>query len=467
MLKGAGTAVISASELRRITDSLEVEEVSQDHLRAKALQAKSQARVDTWTNTLAGSRRKKQQMRLERLEREELERQKIDEQEAAIQLELRKAVINKANHQVFNEADRIKTFQSQMMYSDVIAEREAQMELKDELAKLELIREEKYKEMDRANYQKALDREIREKNEKDERQRVQNKAQQQQREFKLKRADDEKARNEQEGMLIRMKARDDLEMEKKLEENRKKLEKQTFMSSLKIVEYNKQLKEAERIRFEKEEEKIKDYAERKQLALEKRKAREAKLKKDRLDQQQKLIDKQARLLGELQNKDEERVANQVADKEAKDLAKLQAKEAYKARMEEEERVSRKEQIDKKRLDRMKDIDEQLEIAAHWQEQCKRMAQEDEEDQEMRFQERKELQRDHIKMAELKRRKAKEQKRIDDKITAQAKASMEQEALDFHHYAEGIIREYAEDGKNIIPIVRNLKEYHTKSEIGQV
>merc|ERR1711862_698119 len=98
-----------------------------DHLKKLELQKKSKARVDTWTNTLEGSRRQKQKMRAERFEREEKERLKIDEEEAAVQLEIRKKIIDKANHQIFNESDRIKTFHSMMMYSDVIAEREAQM----------------------------------------------------------------------------------------------------------------------------------------------------------------------------------------------------------------------------------------------------------------------------------------------------------------------------------------------------
>ena len=42
-------------------------------------------------------------------------------------------IIARANDMLKNDSDRMKTFQSKMVYCDVLAEREAQIELKREL----------------------------------------------------------------------------------------------------------------------------------------------------------------------------------------------------------------------------------------------------------------------------------------------------------------------------------------------
>merc|ERR1719161_2777967 len=130
--------------------------------KADELHAKSQARAKSWSNTLEGSRRKKAEEKRLKLETEELERQRVDAQEAKLQLDARKATIDRANKLLYDESDRMKSFHSRMMLCDVLAEREAQVALKGELKKLEHIREERHLEMERGNYRKMLERELRE-----------------------------------------------------------------------------------------------------------------------------------------------------------------------------------------------------------------------------------------------------------------------------------------------------------------
>merc|ERR1719387_849153 len=131
--------------------------------RAMDLHVKSQARAKTWNNTLEGSRRKKAEDKRKKMDMEELERQKIDAEEAKIQLDQRKSTIDRANKLLYDESDRMKSFHSKMMMCDVLAEREAQLGLKDELSKLEHIREDRFLEMEKQNYRKMLEREMKEK----------------------------------------------------------------------------------------------------------------------------------------------------------------------------------------------------------------------------------------------------------------------------------------------------------------
>merc|ERR1711972_795408 len=137
-------------------------------LKAQELHQKSQARAKTWSNTLEGRRKKKAEERRRKLELEELERQKVDAMEAKIQLDKRKDTIDRANKLLHDESDRMKSFHSKMMLCDVLAEREAQVSLKDELKKLEQVREDRFLEMEKQNYRKMLEREMKEKETREE-----------------------------------------------------------------------------------------------------------------------------------------------------------------------------------------------------------------------------------------------------------------------------------------------------------
>ncbi|KAF4697806.1 hypothetical protein FOZ62_016724, partial [Perkinsus olseni] len=155
--------IVSASELDRIR-KLAIGQTDSDHAiaakheKALAMHEKSKARAAGWSNTLEGSRKKKEDDRRERIEREERERQKIDVQEARFQLEERRKAIERANKILKKQTDRIKSFHSAMMYSDVLAEREAQVRLKEDLAKLEHLRDQRFEDVAKFNYQRMLER---------------------------------------------------------------------------------------------------------------------------------------------------------------------------------------------------------------------------------------------------------------------------------------------------------------------
>merc|ERR1719497_151643 len=109
------------------------------------------------------------------------------------------------------------------MLCDVLAEREAQMSLKGELKKLEQIREDRFLEMEKQNYRKMLEREMKETEMKQELSRIASKAQKEQlAEYKEKRfreVEDQML----EGELLRRKAIEDLEAEHSAEQTRRGL----------------------------------------------------------------------------------------------------------------------------------------------------------------------------------------------------------------------------------------------------
>merc|ERR1712151_468476 len=215
--------------------------------------------MGTWNNTLEGSRRKKAEEKKKKLELEELERQKIDAEEAKIQLDQRKATIERANKLLYDESDRMKSFHSKMMMCDVLAEREAQLSLKGELRKLEQIREDRFLEMEKQNYRKMLEREMKEKETKEELSKIAAKVQKEQlAEYKEKRfreIEDQML----EGELLRRKAIEDLESEKQAERKRRDTAIKALSETQKANEYLKQIKAEDMLRQHREEEKIQEY----------------------------------------------------------------------------------------------------------------------------------------------------------------------------------------------------------------
>merc|ERR1719161_2863792 len=295
--------------------------------KADELHAKSQARAKSWSNTLEGSRRKKAEDRKKKMDLEELERQKVDAEEAKIQLDARKATIDRANKLLYDESDRMKSFHSRMMFCDVLAEREAQVSLKTELKKLEHIREDRFLEMEKQNYRKMLEREMKEKGTQEELARLAARAQKEQlaeyKEKKFREIEDQML----EGELLRRKAVEDLEAERKAERKRRGMAVQALSETQKANEYLKQIKAEDALRQQREEEEIQGYAQRKEKLLELRKQKEDEVFQQKQASRNAMIEAQARRLAEMASDEDQRIERQVAQKEAADENKRQKKEA--------------------------------------------------------------------------------------------------------------------------------------------
>merc|ERR1719191_914855 len=107
------------------------------------------------------------------------------------------------------------------MVCDMLSEREAQVALKDELKKLEHVREDRFLEMEKQNYRKMLEREMKEKETKEALSKIASKAQKEQladyKEKRFREVEDQML----EGELLRRKAIEDLENEKVAEAKRR------------------------------------------------------------------------------------------------------------------------------------------------------------------------------------------------------------------------------------------------------
>ncbi|CAD7941245.1 unnamed protein product [Amoebophrya sp. A25] len=456
-------AVIPLSELQAIQRRILPVEKREDEgkKRAVELQGKSKAKASTWTNTLEGSRKANLAARQARLDKEEAARQKLDDQEAEIQLENRKRIIARANRLLYDESDRIKSFHSKMQYSDTLAEREAQIQLKDELDRLEQIREERFLEMDKHNYRKMLERELREKVEYDDKLGKATAVQKQQLlEAKQKRLVILEE-DIMEGELLRKKAAEDAEQERKNILKRRAEATLAMVETQKANAYLKSCRDEDAKRKDREQRKINEYAAEKEKQLAARKARLKEISENKMMVQQRLIERQAAVLRAAANAEDARVESEMLQKQLADEKKRLEKEARLQKMQDDVDKSRQYQIKRKVLQRQTEKKEEIEMSEFWSQWCKHLENEEKQESDLRFQATKNLQREHLKQIEQKKKRDTHEKEVEKLVVEKARQAIELDSLEYYKYAEAMIREYAEDGKNVIPLIKELKQYRLR------
>lgn len=127
--------VLSKADWERIQQQLhrkqmEAERMQKIHEEREAIKNRSKEMVKDWGNTIKGQRQRKLEARKIREQKEEEERMQIDLEEARFQAQQRKEAIEKAKTQQYYQTDRVKSFHSALMLTEVLKEREAQLELK-------------------------------------------------------------------------------------------------------------------------------------------------------------------------------------------------------------------------------------------------------------------------------------------------------------------------------------------------
>jgi hypothetical protein len=83
--------------------------------------------MSTWSNTIQGIVAHREKDKYEKFEREEHERRRIDMMEYELQRENRKQAVDNANKVAHANMDNVKALHSKMMLSDVMYERDLQI----------------------------------------------------------------------------------------------------------------------------------------------------------------------------------------------------------------------------------------------------------------------------------------------------------------------------------------------------
>ncbi|XP_015214435.1 cilia- and flagella- associated protein 210 [Lepisosteus oculatus] len=326
--------VLPKAEWLRIQDSLhsvnrELELIQERKKEREALHQRSKEVVKNWSNTIAGQRQKKIEAKKLREEIEEEEKRQIDLEEAQYQAERRKEAIEKAKSQQYYQTDRVKRFHSALLLTEILKEREAQIELKqkkmnatkdmdkDIMAQIlhqeeEAIHQDQQKALQRFHDRKATTDKLMEQIKEHERAK------------ELERLTDRKEGEEIQKMTRLY------EWEKSILEQQKKEEKRQIMKAhMDHLSDRDILRAIEKQKEEEEEERIKLFSSAKQKMQKMRKEKEAELFRDTQQQKERMVELLAAQLQQKESSEDEVIARAVAEREAKLEKELKEKEEKK------------------------------------------------------------------------------------------------------------------------------------------
>eukprot|EP00079_Xenopus_tropicalis_P010103 XP_002934659.2 PREDICTED: coiled-coil domain-containing protein 173 [Xenopus tropicalis] len=319
--------VFPKAEWERIvsnTNSLEQEarQIYEEKKEREALHLHSKEVVKNWTNTIAGLRQKRLESKKLREEKEEEEKRLIDLEEAKFQEQKRKEAIEKARLKQYYQNDKVKTFHSALLLTEVAKERELQIELKNKM-----LAQSKKKEKD---WQRELEEGIAEDQSKALKQLTdrRNNASEllKQIDEQKHKAELEKLGNHREGEEIQRQTKD-YEMEMRRLGQRKLEEKQEIKRAhLAHISDRDFVRALEKQKEEENDEMLRRFVLAKRKMGNLKKAKEAEMNRQVEENRDRITELLSAWYKQKTDDEEERTAKAMADQEAKQKKEAQEKE---------------------------------------------------------------------------------------------------------------------------------------------
>lgn len=452
---------ITNSEFSRVKASIQPK-IAESDARDTLLKNRSIRRVSSWANTVEAERLKHQHEKEERIAAEEAHQRQLDIDEANLQLQKRRLAIQRANQLLIAENDRMKTMNSAMMLSDVLGERDNQIRIKEQLEKLEHIRNLKFDELVKHNVSRIQDREDSESKQREEKKRMVAIIQKEQLEEAKQKYLTERAAERRDGELIKHRNEAFLAAEVERKNREREVALHAQKETIRAQTYLNEIKARELERVQKEDVLIQQYAKAKDDMIAKRKARELEIFRQKQLIRQRLIDQQASALQLLTRNEDERIAQQCrdADAEQERLMEERKKKTRQWKLEIDE--SRRLQIERKQTEEANRVAQERQASQF----CRLLFQKLEQDEQAEAAERRDAARrlahDLQLQTQIREKKAKQEKTAEIEVAQRARRGILADSNEFQSYAESIIREYAESGKDVIPLIHALKNFHKTS-----
>ena len=466
MRKNNSQSIISLTNLREIQNIIDPVPTKAELRKTLDLKLRkiSQERLSHWKDAIQNS----YQLKLEKdkndfLKKEQL-RQKIDEEERKYQNMRYNLNLQKVKDYYFNSKDLVKSFNSSMFYSDTLKERDKQIELNKSIKLQKEKEEENWLQKEK---EKIIQLEIKELENKKLRR---NKSEA---EMNIIRKQFEEAKfkklleiqdNYIEGEIIKNEAKRALMDEQKRKEMVKLAKIKQNEEFIKLNEEVKKSIEKRKMKEMEDDRLIEMHAKYKEEleSLKKRKEQEKFEEKQR--KQQQLIDIQFENLKRIKEEQEKKVNKDIEIKMAKD------DNEEKAKMEKRNKILK--EIEDHRLDTIKrkeekKLKEKIEEMNEIEEIRKKIMQEREKEKNEYLNKRKKVKDLH----EYYKKQVEEKKKIafndfvfERKSGLYNKELINREEDEFLKYAEENIKKYQEQGKNIMPMLLELKKYKKQNNL---
>ncbi|SPQ99046.1 unnamed protein product (mitochondrion) [Plasmodiophora brassicae] len=453
---GDSRSVLSSIELRRLQKlafgSEQQSATSSNENKNARLKALSNGHVRKWEQQTNASSAARQEKEL----REERQRRIDEEYEARLAAE-RKAMIDRAEREVYDNTDEVKSLLAGMMISDVYRERAHQKQVRERRAALEKFRDERIQaELDRQNAEAiAAERAAI-----DERRRIdQQIAQTQIEQFaEYKRARRARLRaTVEEGLRLAKQAKEAHKEEIRKNAERKQSIKEQKLAALGDNFRLRAIRDEERRKAEDELAKIKAYAEEKERKEQQRKKIAEDRFRHRLLIKQRLIDAQTEAMNKRMNNEDEILAAHIQEADRKQEERV--------RSDKEKQRQQKEMIDKCRQVQIAEMEarraEERRMAQEMKSKWDREKREFDEEQEAgRCRQRNEAEA----LAEYHRRQMmakwqREQGQRDDLNQWVRTQMQEHEAFvgELKQVTQKMMGDYADEGRDTLPIAIALSK----------
>ena len=459
-------SVISLTSLREIQNIISPVPTKAEIRKSvdNELKKLSEARVSLWKNTNKNAAKLKLEKEREQFIKKEEFRQKIDEEERKYQNMRYNLTLQKAHDYYFNGKDMVKTFNTSLFLSDILQEREKQMEINRA--------KKQQKEKEEANWiligkQQMVEAEMKEL-EKKKLRKIKSEAEmniirQQFNNVKYKRLL-ELQDNYIEGEIIKKQAKMDILRERK---NKEMIKLEQIKKNEEFVKLNEELKKLAEKRKQKEieeDKKIELEAQKKEKMEHLRRQKEQEKFNEKLKRQQKLIDVQYENLKRIKEEQEKRINKDVETRRVREENEEKLKIEKRNKLLKDIEAQRLENLKRREEERMKQkMDELNEI-----EEIRRKINEEKEKEKneylMRKQKVKDLHEYYRQQIEEKKKKALNDFIIEKRDGLQNRDMINKEEEEFFKFAEGKIKSYHEQGKNIVPMLLELKKYKKNNSL---
>ncbi|XP_055959435.1 cilia- and flagella- associated protein 210 [Patella vulgata] len=454
--------VLSKADWSRIHDELnrrniEEERVQRIKAEKEAQRQKSKEIVKNWGNTIAGQRQKKLQARRIREQKEEEERVLIDIEEAKYQAAQRKEAIDKAKTQQYYQTDRVKNFHGALLLTEVLKEREAQLDLKKMKDRANDGKDKEWLERVRREYEEGIQRE-------QAKAQVRLNAAAETCDFqKLQVAEHmrmnelQKAEDIVEGEELKKLGIQFQEEKEQLEKIQRQDRQQLMFDNVQQIEDTKMLSSLQARQEEEEDDECRMFAAAKRKMMKMRAEKENQIHHEKQRHLEQIRDKlRAQMKDKVDNEDE-RILRAEQEIEEKKLKEDQARAEKVKKMIQESTDHRHESTLKKEQERKAKKREELELI-----QLRKAADE--------IFKKNEYEKSLLRKAEDEKLKAYHTKQVEQNKTVEELLRQEQLALDkanvellgleekqFQEYAQAVIKHCKEGGRNVYPLKKAAQE----------
>ncbi|KAM9235208.1 LOW QUALITY PROTEIN: cilia- and flagella- associated protein 210-like [Leptosomus discolor] len=320
--------VLPKAEWERIQDNLsgttrEAARILAEKKAREEMHLRSKAAVKDWPNTIMGLAQRKLKAKKLREEREEEERKLRDLEEEQFQAAKRKEAIDHAKTCLYYQNERVKELHSALLLTNVLKERDAQVELK----KLKSDVNKKEDEEKEREHKEAILREQEKARQRYKNQQALRRDQLEQIKEHKHQADLAKLEDKREGEQIQrlnqlyqleIQRRMEKEQEEKAERHRLHQEHVNDQKIIKAVEEQKQMEEDDR---------IKAHFKAKETIAKLIKKKEAEMRRQTQERQDKIVSQLALQMNEALKREDDRLARDIAKREAEREKKHKEKEA--------------------------------------------------------------------------------------------------------------------------------------------